>query len=246
MNSIVVTLIDENTKWWDIEKVRRILPPREEAEVLNMIMTLESRPNSLVWEHEKSGAFSVKSAYRFFQSLGHVRQTGEASNAEEQMKMDFVQIALTMLSRGNIGEIEKLFLMAWDMWYRRNQKLYKDNVLSPEQVVDHALSLNQEHKTAAEEQKKGMKARCCWLPPPTAVLKLNIDGALFLDQCRSGVGMVLRDEHGKVIFSANKPEHEVQDPMKIELIAILRGLQMCIPLGIAELQVESDFLWYKN
>ncbi|KAF5452055.1 hypothetical protein F2P56_027093 [Juglans regia] len=128
---------------------------------------------------------------------------------ETDVRMDFVQIALTVLSRGNIREIEKLFLMAWDMWYRRNQKLYEDNVLSPEQVVDHALSLHQEHKTNAEEQKKGMKACCCWLPPPTGVLKLNIDEALFHDQYRLGVGMVLRDEHEKVIFSASKPGHEV-------------------------------------
>ncbi|KAF5476529.1 hypothetical protein F2P56_003276 [Juglans regia] len=193
MNSTVATLIDENTKWWDIEKVRRILPPREATEVLNMILTSESRPDSLVWEHKKSGAFSVKSAYRFFQSLGHVRQTDRE-----------------VVSDG-LG-----------LWYRRNQKLYKDKVLLPEQVVDHALSLHQEHKTAAKKRKeKRDESLLLLVPPPVGVLKLNIDGALFHDQCRSGVGMVLRDEYGKVIFFASKPTHEVQDPMEIELIAIL-------------------------
>lgn len=73
-------------------------------------------------------------------------------------------------------------------------------------------------------------------------MKLNIDGAIFHDHCSLGVGMVLQDEGGRVIFTASKPEHEVDGPMEIELLAVPRGLQICFPLGITELQVECDSL----
>ena len=61
-----------------------------------------------------------------------------------------------------------------------------------------------------------MKPNCIWIPSHVGVLKLNIDGAIFQDQCSSGVGMVLRDEGGQVIFTASKPEHEVTDPLVIK------------------------------
>lgn len=80
-------MIDGHTKWWDMVKVRRILPPREAYEVLNMMLPSDNRPESIVWEHEQSGQFSVKSAYRLFMSFGDVRQHGEVSSGEEQIRM---------------------------------------------------------------------------------------------------------------------------------------------------------------
>ncbi|KAG6718118.1 hypothetical protein I3842_04G134700 [Carya illinoinensis] len=66
LNWKVSELIDDRTRSWDVEKVRRCLPPREAEEVLHMVLTSISRPDELVWEHEKSGQFSVRSAYRLF------------------------------------------------------------------------------------------------------------------------------------------------------------------------------------
>lgn len=52
LNWTVVDLIDEYTRWWNMEKVRRLLPQREAYEVLNMMLPADSRPDSIVWEHE--------------------------------------------------------------------------------------------------------------------------------------------------------------------------------------------------
>lgn len=38
-NEIVANLIDDVTKWWDVNKVRWVLPPREETEVLKIIIS---------------------------------------------------------------------------------------------------------------------------------------------------------------------------------------------------------------
>ncbi|XP_035546523.1 uncharacterized protein LOC118348595 [Juglans regia] len=164
------------------------------------------------------------------------------SSTSNSFPRDFVQVMEELVRRNKSGEMETLVLCAWGLWYRRNKLMYENKKLSPKQAIDHALSLYQEHLSATYEQKRGLMPQCRWQPPPAGVLKLNIDGATFHEQCRSGVGMVLRDERGKVLFTASKPEHDVSDPIEIEFLAVLRGLQICFPLRISELEVESDSL----
>ncbi|CAI9753954.1 unnamed protein product [Fraxinus pennsylvanica] len=93
-----------------------------------------------------------------------------------------------------------------------------------------------EAETARTHSREG------WSPPPERVLKFNVDGAFFEDQCRYGTGMVLRDATGKMILSASKPKKGSMDPMEVELLAMLRGLQIFLPLFIQNLQVVSDSL----
>lgn len=86
------------------------------------------------------------------------------------------------------------------------------------------------------------KYKGSWLPPPQRSLKLNVDGFIFHDQQISGVGVILRDEKGRVLFAVSKKEMAVNGPIEIELLAILRGLQLCIHKRITNLVIESDFL----
>lgn len=81
-----------------------------------------------------------------------------------------------------------------------------------------------------------------WSKPAKDSLKLNVDGALFPNRMIVGVGRVLRDEQEKVLMAATKLEIMVGDPLEFELLAILRGLQICLPLGLRNLEVESDSL----
>ncbi|KAF5478058.1 hypothetical protein F2P56_004648, partial [Juglans regia] len=119
-----------------------------------------------------------------------------------------LDIAMQIQFRGNNGDLEKLFLIAWGVCQKPN----------------------------------GGKAMCRWLPSEQGMLKLNVDGAVFASQQRAGVGVILRDDKGEVILSACKKENDINDHLEIELIAILRGLQICLPLGIPQLVIESDSL----
>lgn len=50
-----------------------------------MLLNSKRRPDCIIWEHEKSGIFSVKSAYDLFQKQS--KQDGECSNAKDQSKL---------------------------------------------------------------------------------------------------------------------------------------------------------------
>lgn len=83
-----------------------------------------------------------------------------------------------------------------------------------------------------------------WCKPPPRVSKLNIDGAIFPNQHKARVGISLRDDTDTIPLATSMKESEVNDPIEIELVAMLRGLQLCLSMGIEDLMLESDFLFY--
>lgn len=89
--------------------------------------------------------------------------------------------------------------------------------LSAKQGAEHALASYKSHVQA--HAPHGEKTVCRWVPPDQGSLKLNVDGAVFATQKTVGVGAVLRGEKGGVIFSTCKKEHEINDPIEIELLA---------------------------
>ncbi|KAG6620210.1 hypothetical protein I3842_Q075500 [Carya illinoinensis] len=290
--STVVDIPPEAGLQKDVEKVRSVFLATA-TEVLSIRLPMDSIPDILIWEHEISSIFSVKSAYDFFKTIEHNGDEAEMcknilptfqnlknrrvieeatrhccqakdenlphaliycpgvvdcwlqvfpSIIQATVRMQIIQLATAIIKRRRTGELEKFFLLAWGLWYRRNQSIYEGNILSTQQVMEHAFTLYQEHKATIEATKIKLKYKCQWQPPPEGVLKLNIDGALFSDQCKAGVGAVLRDKEGKIIFVASKSEPTIADPLEIELLAILRGLQLCVSLGIIALKVEYDSL----
>lgn len=56
------------------------------------------------------------------------------------------------------------------------------------------------------------------------------------------MGIVLRDANSEIVMAASKVENAVNDPKAIELLAILRGLQLCANMGIQKLIIKSDCL----
>ncbi|XP_042939548.1 uncharacterized protein LOC122274586 [Carya illinoinensis] len=149
-----------------------------------------------------------------------------------------VDLARWAWDKGGISDLENFFLIAWDLWYRRNKKMFEEKDLLPEQVIVHALSLQKGFHDMRCLPNKPSNLFCSWSPPQEGVLKLNVDGAIFDAQHCAGVGVVLRDE-GKVILVASRKDQEVNDPIEIELIAIFSGLQLCMHMGITHLVVET-------
>lgn len=68
-----------------------------------------------------------------------------------------------------------------------------------------------------------------------------MDGAIFFDHKKAGVGFILRDTKGNILFAASLVEHETL-AQKLLSLAILKRIQLYLNQGIQNLVVESDCL----
>ncbi|KAF5444910.1 hypothetical protein F2P56_034002 [Juglans regia] len=120
--------------------------------------------------------------------------------------------------------------------------VHEQKFIEVQQVIDHALSVIQSYTDLKQLPIRKAREYFDWKPPPSGSLKLNVDGAVFDDLHKAGVGVVLRDDAGMVIMATSKVEFEVINAKAIESLAIFRALQLCATMGIHSLIVESDCL----
>lgn len=64
-------------------------------------------------------------------------------------------------------------------------------------MSEYALSLQAEHWSAQTHSRKMSQVYSRLILPPQGVKKFNVDGAIFHDQPRVGVGIVLKDARGE-------------------------------------------------
>ena len=62
-------------------------------------------------------------------------------------------------------------------------------------------------------------------PPPVTNFKVNVDGAIFSEQRAVGIGVVVRDDQGRVAATISKRINEHLGAMEAEAKAFEAGLQ---------------------
>ncbi|KAL5794438.1 hypothetical protein ACOSP7_003032 [Xanthoceras sorbifolium] len=79
-----------------------------------------------------------------------------------------------------------------------------------------------------------------WKASPAAVFKLNVDASCNVLSGCSGLGMVVRNATGIVVFAAAVPLKFCADVDVVEAKAILAGIQLTAERGLLPLLVEMD------
>lgn len=82
--------------------------------------------------------------------------------------------------------------------------------------------------------------RVHWRPPPPGFVKVNVDGAVFSKENRSGVGIVIRNREGLVLASQSQQLHQAYSTGEIEALTAHRGLQFATKLGFGSVVLEGD------
>ena len=83
-------------------------------------------------------------------------------------------------------------------------------------------------------------AQVRWQPPPTDLIKINFDGAVFKDEDRAGIGMVVRDSQGMVIASLSQNIPLPHSVVNLETLAACRALEFSFKLGFDKAILEGD------
>ena len=69
------------------------------------------------------------------------------------------------------------------------------------------------------------RQRTNWKPPDARSFKINFDGAIFKQENKSGIGVVIRDHTGAVMASLAQTVAPAMQPIEIEAVAAARALE---------------------
>ncbi|GLT53637.1 hypothetical protein SLA2020_268950 [Shorea laevis] len=76
----VSTLIDVDTRWWNLGLIHSIFNPSKAARICSLPLSPRGNPDQLIWRGTSNGIFSVRSAYHI-KNEEAIRATSESSSA---------------------------------------------------------------------------------------------------------------------------------------------------------------------
>ena len=161
-----------------------------------------------------------------------------------QSFQDLLWYMLTM-EQSDVNEVAKVVCIAWAIWHNRNVIRHGGKRRSGAALVRWASQYVEEYKVATKTLVcKAMVADGVrsWIPPPEYVFKINVDGAVFANQKEVGVGVIIRDEKGRLEAAMSKKIPVPLDAVEVEAVVYEQGLMFARDIGIHNFIIEGDLL----
>ncbi|KAF5443004.1 hypothetical protein F2P56_035601 [Juglans regia] len=117
--------------------------------------------------------------------------------------------------------------------------MHPNSLIQQAKVFIEELSQLQ-HVTKTPSPDLGRSSQ--WEAPSRGQLKLNWDAALDKNNCKVGVGAIIRDREGTVKATMRMKHDLYPDPLLVEAYALLQASIFCKSLGWKELILERDSL----
>ena len=135
---------------------------------------------SVVWEQDNQWSFKGNTSFTTFQELvQHVIAEGK--------------------------DLESFAMLVWAIWYCRNQVRVNQKEFTYNQIGPLAIQMLHDFvQVLPERQRQPTRTKdqqVRWQPPPTMKFKVNFDGAVFKEEKRAGLGVVIQNHIGQVIAS---------------------------------------------
>ncbi|KAK9214463.1 hypothetical protein WN944_006455 [Citrus x changshan-huyou] len=81
-----------------------------------------------------------------------------------------------------------------------------------------------------------------WQSPPSSWYKVNVDAAISFAKGRAGIGVLVRNSRRKVMAASICTVIFSRDIEFVEAIAVHKGLQLVMDIGLAPVIIKSDSL----
>ena len=150
------------------------------------------------------------------------------------------------------------FAILWEVSKERNEGMFRNSTSSLEDFVSKiifsiakwalvqkdfryfkASDLFHNWQACMGWGAPNVKKSIFWIPPPTGILKFNVDGATRGKLGPAGIGGVLRNDKGEVLLMFSKSVG-IRDSNEAESLAILEALRIFSTSFHGPLLVESD------
>ena len=116
-------------------------------------------------------------------------------------------------------------MVTWSLWNQRNQ-VRLNKPCCPSDLIEAQAKEKLEEFMATIPDKPATlpRQRTYWKPPDARSFKINFDGAIFKQENKSGIGVVIRDHTGAVMASLAQTVAPAMQPIEIEAVAAAQAL----------------------
>jgi len=147
------------------------------------------------------------------------------------------------------GKLAQVVTIAWALWCNRNEVRNGGKRKTGSELIRWAATYLAEYTAAtvsSSELKQRRELRSLWKPPPAPMFKIDVDGAVFLSQGTVGIGVIIRDEEGRVEAALSKKIMAPLGAIAAEAKAFEAGLLFAKDIGIQEVVLEGDSIIIYN
>lgn len=108
---------------------------------------------------------------------------------------------IRFVKKGDDNNLASFSTIAGSCWGRKNKMIYEEKNILPHTSIKIALSLKLSYwKLGLIKTIKKTENSHCQSPPLDSFLKLNVNNAMFFDLNKTGIGAILRNSKGRLLW----------------------------------------------
>lgn len=137
-------------------------------------------------------------------------------------------------------------MVAWLVWCRRNKIRCNEPSLPTDKILEAAgnmlVEFQQKPRVQNLQNQQWSRAnpRVRWSPPGPNVVRVNSDGAMFKESNEAGIGIVVRNQDGRVMAAMAEKIHQPASVETLEFLAARRAMLFAAELGFWQSIFEGD------
>ena len=133
--------------------------------------------------------------------------------------------------------------IGWNIWRNRNGVRHGEAPKTVKKLILEATQLVTEYQALQDYPiSTNNTLPTQWSPPVSGVFKANVDGAVFNDLSSAGIGVVLRDDKGRVAGALSQKIYAPLGPLGAEAKAMEAAVFFARDTGIQDIEFEGDSL----
>ncbi|CAJ2647435.1 unnamed protein product [Trifolium pratense] len=151
----------------------------------------------------------------------------------------------SVLHRLDKDQQEFFSVMVWSIWKRRNNQVWDNITDSDQTVVERARHLITSWRDAQQIRSltntvQTVPQKMIWVKPSHGRYKCNVDASFSLTHNKVGIGMCIRDDHGRFVAARTQWVEPILDVEHGEAIGLLQALKWAVDLQLHDIDFEMD------
>ena len=152
-----------------------------------------------------------------------------------------------MLEEYEEDKLAMVVTIAWVMWTNHNEVRHSGTKKTGEALVKWSTQYLAEYRSANSLPEPIQRSQIVrWSPPPPARYKMNLDGAVFKAQKFVGIGVLIRDEQGRVVAALSQKLNAPLGALEVEAKAVEVAILFARDVGISDFIMVGDSLIVYN